>query len=88
MKLRHISAFTNYSTSSEVPQNHIDSPSTYSQALPPLIHIKLRLLLSAISVAQWSEHCWSIANALIRILLEDIYLMSDDVFLNCSQLEF
>ena len=53
--------FTNYSTSSEVPQNHIDLPSTYSQALSPLIHKKLRLFLSAASVALWSKHCTGIA---------------------------
>ncbi len=30
-----IEPFRKFSTSSEVPQNHDDSPSTYSQALPP-----------------------------------------------------
>ncbi len=33
--LRHINPIENLSTSSEVPQNHNDLPSTRSQALPP-----------------------------------------------------
>ena len=33
--LRHINPLEKLSTSSEVPQNHNDLPSTRSQALPP-----------------------------------------------------
>ena len=69
-----------------MPQNRNDLPSTYSQALPPLIHIKITPALVSY-----------LRNLVVRALHRHRKGVGsipaggpivDDVFLNCSWLEF